>query len=78
MNPEPVLQGQVSQKEKNKYHIVTHIYMESRKTILMNLFAGQQWIHRHRTDLWTWGRGRKERVSSTERVTWKHILPYGK
>ena len=26
MNPEPIIQGEVSQKEKNKYHIVTHIY----------------------------------------------------
>ena len=26
MNLEPVLQGEVSQKEKNKYHIVTQIY----------------------------------------------------
>ena len=26
MNLEPVKQGEVSQKEKNKYHILTHIY----------------------------------------------------
>ena len=26
MNLEPVLQSEVSQKEKNKYHILTHIY----------------------------------------------------
>ena len=26
MNLEPVLQGEVSQKEKNKYNIVTQIY----------------------------------------------------
>ena len=31
--------------------------MESRKMVLMNLFAGQQWRNRfERTDLWTqWG-----------------------
>ena len=28
--------------------------MESRKMVLMNLFAGQQWRSRHRTDLQTW------------------------
>ena len=39
MNLEPVIQSEVSQKEKNKYHILT--YMESRKMVLMNLFAVQ-------------------------------------
>ena len=27
MNPEPVTQSEVSQKEKDKYHILTHIYI---------------------------------------------------
>ena len=26
MNLEPIIQGEVSQKEKNKYHILMHIY----------------------------------------------------
>ena len=26
MNPEPIIQSEVSQKEKNKYLILTHIY----------------------------------------------------
>ena len=26
MSPEPVIQSEVSQKEKNKYHILMHIY----------------------------------------------------
>ena len=26
MNLEPIIQSKVSQKEKDKYHIVTHIY----------------------------------------------------
>ena len=26
MNLEPIIQSEVSQKEKDKYHIVTHIY----------------------------------------------------
>ena len=26
MNPEPIAQSQVSQKEKNKCHILTHVY----------------------------------------------------
>ena len=26
MNLEPIMQNQVSQKEKDKYHIITHMY----------------------------------------------------
>jgi len=26
MNLEPIFQGKVSQKEKDKYHILTHVY----------------------------------------------------
>ena len=43
-NLEPTIQSEVSQKEK--YHILIHI-LESRKMVLMNLFAGQQWRNRH-------------------------------
>ena len=42
MNLEPVIQNEVNQKEKNKYPIYQRIYTESRKMVLMNLFAGQQ------------------------------------
>ena len=41
MNLEPVIQTEVSQKEKNKC-ILMHIYMKSRKMMLMNLFARQE------------------------------------
>ena len=44
MNPEPVTEREISQK--NISYI--NIYMKSRKTVLMNLFAGQQWRPRHR------------------------------
>ena len=41
---ESVIQSEVSQKEKNKYRILTHIYgiLKKRKTVLMNLVAGQE------------------------------------
>ena len=48
MNLEAIIQSEVSQKEKDKYYILTHIYMESRKMVLKNLFTGQQWRNRHR------------------------------
>ena len=43
MNLEPIIQSEVSQKDKNNYCIITYIYIESRKMALMKLFAGQQW-----------------------------------
>ena len=46
MNLEPIIQSEVSQKEKDKY-ILTHIY-GTRRMVLKNLFTGQQWRHRHR------------------------------
>ena len=55
MNLEPIIQSEVSQKEKYKYHILTHIYMESEEITLINLFSGQQWRNRHREQ--TYGQG---------------------
>ena len=54
MNLEPIIQSEISQKEKNKY-LSMHIYMESRKMVLMNLFAGQQRRQRYREQ--TYGHG---------------------
>ena len=42
MDLETVIQNEVSQKEKNKYHILTHTYMEFRRMVQMNLFPGQE------------------------------------
>ena len=47
MNLEPIIQSEVSQKEKDKYCILTHI-LESRKMVLKNLFTGQQWRNSHK------------------------------
>ena len=47
MNPEPVIQNEVSQKVKN---IVYCVYMESRKMVLMNVFAGLHWRRRQIMD----------------------------
>ena len=44
MSLESVIQSEVSQKEKNKYCILTHIYMESKKEkmVLKNIGEGQE------------------------------------
>ena len=45
MNLEPIIQSEVSQKEKVKHCILT---VESSKMVLKNLFTWQQWRNRHR------------------------------
>ena len=60
--------------------------MESGKTVLRSLCAGQQWRRRPRTDLWaavetqTENRlvdtVRMERVGRIGRAALKHVLPY--
>ena len=59
MNLEPIVQSEVSQKEKHKYHILMHIYRIQKNGI-------EEFIHRaamekqtQRIDLWTW-RGKGE------------------
>ena len=42
MDLESVIQSEVSQKEKNKYRMLTHIWNLKKKKFLMNLGAGQE------------------------------------
>ena len=45
MDLESVIQSEVSQKEKNKYRMLTYIYVESKKKkkmVLKNLGAGKE------------------------------------
>ena len=46
MKLEPIIQSEVSQKEKHQYSILTHIYMEFRKMVMITLYARQQKRHR--------------------------------
>ena len=48
MKLEPIIQSEVSQKEKYKYHILIQ-YMEAEEMALMNLFSGWQWKNREQT-----------------------------
>ena len=45
---EPIIQSEVSQKEKHQYSILTHIYMEFRKVVTMTLYVRQQKRHRYK------------------------------
>ena len=46
MKLELIIQSEVSQKEKQEYSILTHIYMDFRKMVMMTLYARQQKRHR--------------------------------
>ena len=79
MNLEPIIQREISQKEKNKYHILMHMYgiqkdgtdeiicRAAMKTQTQRTYLGRQQEE-----------GKKERVGYMDRVTWKHTLPYVK
>ena len=72
MNLEPIIQSDLSQKEKDECHILMYIY-RIRKMVLKNLHTGQQWRNRHREQIYGHGEG-EERVRCMERVTWKLTL----
>ena len=42
MNLESVIQSEVSQKEKNKYRMLTYIESKKKQMVLKNLGAGQE------------------------------------
>ena len=59
MNLEPIIQSEMSQKEKGKYRILMHID-GSRKMVLKNLFfRAAMEKQTYRTDLWIWGERRR-------------------
>ena len=68
---EPIIQSEVSQKEKHQYSILTHMYMEFRKMVMMILYSRQQ--KRHRCKEQTFGLWEKARVGSFERIALKHV-----
>ena len=72
MNPEPIIQSEVSHKEKDKYHILTNIYGIQKN-------GTEEFIYRATVEKQTqrhmdMGRG-EERVRCMERVSWKLALP---
>ena len=75
MNGESIIQGELTQKEKDKYPILTHIY-GIQKDGTDAPVSGQQWRRRHGEQ--TCGHSGKERVGGTERSIETYALPYVK
>ena len=74
MNLEPIIQSEVSQKEKDKYLI--HIY-GIKKHDTEEFIYRVAMVNQTENRLMDVGRG-EERVRCMERVTWKLTLPYVK
>ena len=47
MKPEPIIQSEISQRDKHQYSILMHIYMEFRKMVMITLYAKQKKRHRY-------------------------------
>ena len=58
MNLVPI-QSEVNQKEKDKYHIPTHIHGLSKNGTEEFIYRAAVEKQTKRTDLWTWGEGRR-------------------
>ena len=59
MNLEPIIQSEVSQKEKDKYRILTHIYGIQKNGTEEFTYRATVEKQTYRIDLWTWGEGRR-------------------
>ena len=59
VNLEPIIQSEVSQKEKDKYHILTHIYGIQKNGSEEFIYRAAVEKQTQRTDLWTWGGERR-------------------
>ena len=64
MNLESVIQSEVSQKEKSKYHILS-IYMEYRKMVQMKYLQAGIETQTQKTATWTWLWGKEGWVRRT-------------
>ena len=47
MKLEPIIQSEVNQKQKHQYSILTHVYMEFRKMVMMALCKRHQKRYRY-------------------------------
>ena len=59
MNLEAIILSEVSQKEKEQYHILTHIYGIWKNGTEEFTYRAAMEKQAYRIELWTWGEGRK-------------------
>ena len=59
MNQEPIIWSEVSQKEKDKYFILTHMYGIQKNGTEEFIYREAMEKQTQRIKLWTWGEGRR-------------------
>ena len=59
MNLEPIIQSEVSQKEKDKDHTLMHIYRIQKNGTEEFTYRATVEKQTQRIDIWTWGEGRR-------------------
>ena len=77
MNLEPIIQSKVSQKEKHKYRILTHIYRiqkKGTKELIYRAAVEKQAIENRLTDM---GRGEEEMYGKSNMETYITICKIG-
>ena len=59
MKLESIIQSEVSQKKKDKYHILMHIYGIQKNGAEEVIYRAAMEKQTQRIDLWAWGEGRR-------------------
>ena len=59
MNLESIIQSEVNQKEKDKYHILMYIYRILKNGTEEFIYRATMEKQTKRIELWTWGEGRR-------------------
>ena len=59
MNLEPMIQSELSQKEKDKYHILTHVYGIQKNGTVEFTYRAAMEKPTQRKDLWKQGEGKR-------------------
>ena len=62
MNLEPVIQSEVSQKEKDKYCILMHIYRIQKNGTEEFIYRVTVKKQTQKIELWTWGEGGEGKI----------------
>ena len=75
MKLEPIIQSEVSQKDKHQYNILMHIYEILKDGNNNPICKTEKETQMYRTDFWTpW---EKARVGCSERTASKHVYYQG-
>ena len=73
MNLEHIIQSEVSQKEKDKYCILTHIYGIQKNGNEKLIYSAAMEKQTQRIDLWRWGGGEGEMYGKSNMETYISI-----